>query len=170
MVGWLATSPRTGLVLDDMQVVSVKVAVALCADAAVAPGDLGPMAEHRVPLGPAMNALSGRLRLLGMPGGCRRSAAPGAGLRLAARDGERVDWPLSAYREPKHRERAGASRRDVSRRVGRVVVRLSAQERSLLRAACERLLGLLAGRVLDLTDERTHAVRLGIEQVLADLR
>ena len=171
MVGWLATSPRTGLVLDDMQVVSVKVAVALCADAAVAPGDLGPMAEHRVPLGPGMNALSGRLRLLGMPSACRRSAAPGAGLRLAACDGERVDGAAaSGYRESGYRDRPGASRRDVSRRMGRVVVRLSPEERGLLRAACERLLGLLDGRVLDLTDERTHAVRLGIEEVLADLR
>jgi hypothetical protein len=113
------------------------------------------MAEHRVPLGPGMNALSGRLRLLGMPSTCRRSAAPGAGLRLAACDGERVDRPLSGYRESGYRDRPGAVRRDVSRRVGRVVVRLSPAERGLL---------------LALTDERTHAVRLGIEEVLADLR
>ena len=167
MVGWLAPSPRTGLVLDDMQVVSVKVAVALCADAAVAPGDLGPMAHQRVPLGPGMNALCERLRVLGMPSLCPRSGVPGGeGLRLAARDGERVDALVLA-----DSARAGAGRHETRRPpAGRVVVRLSPAERGLLRAACERLLGLLDGGLLDLTDERAGAVREGIEAVLADLR
>ena len=167
MVGWLAPNPRTGLVLDDMQLVSVKVAVALCADAAVAPGDLGSMAHQRVPLGPGMNALCERLRVLGTPSLCARSGAPGAsGLRLAARDGERVDALVLA-----DSGRAGANRHETHRpHTGRVVVRLSPAERGLLRAACERLLGLLDGRLLDLTDERARAVREGIEAVLADLR
>ena len=167
MVGWLAPSPRTGLVLDDMQVVSVKVAVALCADAAVAPGDLGPMAHQRVPLGPGMNALCERLRVLGMPSLCPRSGVPGGeGLRLAARDGERVDAIVLA-----DSARAGAGRHETRRPpTGRVVVRLSPAERGLLRAACERLLGLLDSGLLDLTDERAGAVREGIEAVLADLR
>ena len=167
VVGWLAPSPRTGLVLDDMQVVSVKVAVALCADAAVAPGDLGPMAHQRVPLGPGMNALCERLRVLGMPSLCPRSGVPGGeGLRLAARDGERVDAIVLA-----DSARAGAGRHEIRRPpTGRVVVRLSPAERGLLRAACERLLGLLDSGLLDLTDERAGAVREGIEAVLADLR
>ena len=105
MTGWLAPSPPTGLVLDGMQVVSVKVAVALCADAAAAPGDLGPMTEHRVPLGRGMDALCERLRLLGIPTSSGpRSARPLSigptthGLRLVARDGMRVDGPSLANR------------------------------------------------------------------------
>jgi hypothetical protein len=167
VVDWLAPIPRMALVLDDMQLVSVKVAVALCADPAVAPGDLGEMAGQRVPLGPAMNALCGRLRLLGTPWVCPESAlTAGARLRLAARDGERVDtMPTGAG------DGGVAGRRaTVPPGSGRVVVRLSAAERGLLRAACERLLGLLDGRVLGLSGGRAHAVRGAVEAVLSELR
>ena len=179
MTGWLAPSPPTGLVLDGMQVVSVKVAVALCADAAAAPGDLGPMTEHRVPLGRGMDALCERLRLLGIPTSSRpRSARPLSsgptthGLRLVARDGMRVDGPSLANRAGGRRgEGGGAAGGGVhTDRSGRVVVRLSEPERGLLRVACERLRGLLDGHLLSLADERAAAVRRGIDDVLADLR
>ncbi len=195
MTGWLAPSPPTGLVLDGMQVVSVKVAVALCADAAAAPGDLGPMTEHRVPLGRGMDALCERLRLLGIPTSSGpRSARPLSsgptthGLRLVARDGMRVDGPSLANRAGGGAAGGGAARAAARRgrrrgrgggaagggihtdRSGRVVVRLSEPERGLLRVACERLRGLLDGHLLSLADERAAAVRRGIDDVLADLR
>ena len=134
MTGWLAPRPPTGLVLDGIQMVSVKVAVALCADAAAAPGDLGPMTEHRVPLGRGMDALCERLRRRhrhvkwAQIGKAPVERAYHA--RLAAGcPGRR------AGRRPSRANRAAgggaAGGRVQTDRSGRVVVRLSEPERGL---------------------------------------